>query len=158
MSAFPPPGPDNLYLVDHMALLRRSLRKLTGRDLLDGETTDADAARRLFHAQFALLSHNRAPDPILTYGNLKALALFDLSWEELTAMPSRLTAEAPDRDERERLLAQVAAKGYIDDYCGVRISSKGRRFRIERARVWSLIDKNGDACGQAAAFSAWTFL
>ena len=158
MIAFPPPGPDNLYLVDHMTLLRRSLRKRTGGNLLDGETTDADAARRLFQAPFVILSHDRAPDPILTYGNLKALSLFELSWEELTVMPSRLTAEAPNRGERERLLAQVAAKGYIDDYCGVRISSKGRRFRIERATVWNLIDKNGDPCGQAAAFSQWTFL
>lgn len=158
MSALPRPDPDNLYLIDHISLLRRSLRKLTGRDLLDRDATDGDAARRLFKAPFALLSHNRAPDPILTYGNLKALSLFELSWEQLTVMPSCLTAEAPNREERERLLAQVAAKGYIDDYCGVRISSKGRRFRIERATVWNLIDNNDDPCGQAAVFSEWTFL
>lgn len=158
MSTLPPPGPDNFYLMDQVALLRRSLRTLTQRDLLDPGTTGADAAKSLYQAPFAVLSHDRARDPIITYGNLKALSLFELSWEQLTVMPSRLTAEAPNRKERERLLAQVAAKGYIDDYCGVRISSKGRRFRIERATVWNLIDKNGDPCGQAAVFSDWTFL
>lgn len=62
MCAPPRPGKDNLYLVDHISLLRRSLRELTGRDLVDRETSDADAARQLFQAQFVLLSHNRAPD------------------------------------------------------------------------------------------------
>ena len=155
MTALPLPGPDNRYLIDHIAILRRSLRKLTGRDLLDGGATDADGARLLFQAPFVLLSHNRAPDPILTYGNRSALALFDLSWEELTSMPSRLTAEAPNREERARLLDQVTSKGYIDDYSGVRISSDGRRFRIERATVWNLTDDNGHPCGQAATFSEW---
>jgi len=158
MSSFPLPGPDNLYLAGHMAMLRRSFRAHTGGDLLDGETTDADSARLLFEAPFAILSHDQAPDPILTYGNRQVLSLFELSWDELTVMPSRLTAEAPNRAERERLLAQVTAKGYIDDYSGVRISGKGRRFRIERATVWTLIAKNGNPCGQAAAFSEWTFL
>ena len=155
MTALPLPGPDNHYLIDHIAGLRRSLRKLAGRDLLDGGATDTDAARLLFQAPFVLLSHNRAPDPILTYGNLSALSLFELSWEELTTMPSRLTAEAPNREERARLLAQVTRRGYIDDYSGVRISSTGRRFRIERATVWNLTDENGNPCGQAATFSEW---
>lgn len=155
IAALPRPGPGNHYLKGHIAILRRSLRQLTGRDLLDGETTDAAAAKLLFQAPLVLLSHNRAPDPILTYGNLSALSLFEMSWEELTSMPSRLTAEAPNREERARLLDQVAAKGYIDDYSGVRISSKGRRFRIQRATVWNLTDENGNPYGQAATFSEW---
>ncbi len=155
MSALPRPGPENLHLVDHICLLRRNLRALTGRDLIDAEVTDAEAARLLYQAPLVLLSHNRAPDPILTYGNLMALRLFELTWEELTAMPSRLTAEAPNREERARLLARVAEKGYIDDYSGVRISSEGKRFRIERARVWNLVDEDGRLCGQAACFSQW---
>ena len=113
------------------------------------------AADALFHAPFVVLSHDAAPDPILTYGNRTALDLFELSWEELTRMPSRLTAEAPDRAERARLLAQVAAQGFIDDYAGVRISRSGRRFRIERATVWNLTDDQGRLCGQAATFQTW---
>jgi hypothetical protein len=158
MSSLPCPGPDNRYLADHIALLRRSLRALAGRELCEAGASDADAARQVFHAPFVLLSHNRAPDPILTYGNLAGLALFELSWEELTAMTSRLTAEAPNRDERARLLARVAAEGYIGDYSGVRVSSKGKRFRIERATVWNLIDDRGEIRGQAARFSEWALL
>ena len=73
-------------------------------------------------------------------------------------MPSRYTAEAPDRAERARLLAQVAARGCIDDYAGVRIARTGRRFRIERATVWNLTDDQGRLCGQAAMFREWRAL
>ncbi len=96
--------------------------------------------------------------PILTYGNRTALDLFELSWAELTRMPSRLTAEAPDRDERARLLARVSANGYIDDYAGVRVSRTGRRFRIEGATVWNLVDSEGRYLGQAAIFASWAYL
>lgn len=155
MSALPQPGPENRFLIDHISLLRCSLRALTGRDLVGAQVPDAEAARRLYQAPFVLLSHNQAPDPILGYGNLRAQRLFELTWEELSAMPSRLTAEAPDREERARLLARVAKNGYIDDYSGVRVSSNGKRFRIERALVWNLLDDNGRPCGQAASFSQW---
>ena len=73
-------------------------------------------------------------------------------------MPSRLTAEAPDRAARARLLAQVAAQGFIDDYAGVRISRAGKRFLIERATVWNLTDDQGRLCGQAATFQTWRLL
>jgi hypothetical protein len=70
-------------------------------------------------------------------------------------MPSRLTAEAPERDERARLLERTARDGYVDDYRGVRISTTGRRFVIERAIVWNLEDADGKPVGQAATFAVW---
>ena len=146
------------YPVDHAERLRRTFHALTGRDLIDPTLSPEAAAEALFHAPFVVLSHDAAPDPILTYGNQTALALFELSWEELTRMPSRLTAEAPDRAERARLLAQVAAQGFIDDYAGVRISRTGKRFLIERATVWNLTDDQGRLCGQAATFQTWRLL
>jgi hypothetical protein len=81
-----------------------------------------------------------------------------MSWAELTRTPSRLTAEAPNREERARLLAAVTARGFIDDYSGIRISKTGRRFRIAQATVWNLLDEGGQHCGQAATFSSWEFL
>ena len=81
-----------------------------------------------------------------------------MSWAELTRTPSRLTAEAPNREERARLLAAVTAQGFIDDYSGIRISKTGRRFRIQQATVWNLLDDQGHYCGQAACFSQWHFL
>ncbi|WP_295455836.1 MEKHLA domain-containing protein [uncultured Thiodictyon sp.] len=155
---FPPPAQVNAFLADHIGLLRRSYRHLTGRDLIDSGLTDQAAALALFEAPFALLSHGTQADPILAYGNRTVLRLFELTWEQLTAMPSRYTAQAPNRQERARLLQQVTARGYIDDYCGVRVAASGRRFMIENACVWNLVDAGGACHGQAATFSHWRYL
>lgn len=158
MAALARPSRKNDYLADHVALLRRSLRVCAGRDLLDVGLTDREAAEQIFNAPFVVLSHNADPDPILTYGNLQAMALFGMSWEQLTATPSRFTAEAPDRQERARLLAKVLANGFIDDYSGIRKSVDGKRFRIRGATVWNLTDRNGVYRGQAATFRDWADL
>jgi MEKHLA domain len=97
-------------------------------------------------------------DPVLNYGNAAALALWEMSWEELTRTPSRLTAEVLNREERARLLAAVTACGFIDDYSGVRISKTGRRFKISWATVWNLLTADDHPCGQAAMFGEWEFL
>ena len=152
------PCPANRYQLDHAERLRHAFHALTGRDLIDPALSPEAAATALFHAPFVILSHDTAPDPILTYGNLTALNLFALTWEELTKMPSRLTAETPNRAERARLLAEVTARGFIDNYSGVRISSTGQRFLIEQATVWNLSDAEGRPCGQAATFQAWRLL
>jgi hypothetical protein len=152
---YPRPDPSNDFLADHARLLRASYRTLTGRDLIDPSLTDRDAAQALYEAPFALLSHSADTEPILTYGNAQALALFELTWEALTRLPSRYTAEAPDRAKRQRLLQAVQTRGYIDDYAGVRVSATGRRFRIEGACVWNLIDRTGRHLGQAACFQHW---
>ena len=149
------PCPANRYRVEHTERLRRTFHALTGRNLIDPALASEAAADALFHAPFVVLSHNTDPDPLLTYGNRTALELFELTWEELIQMPSRLTAEAPDRAERARLLAQVAAQGFIDDYSSVRLSRTGQRFRIARATVWNLTDDQGRLCGQAATFREW---
>jgi hypothetical protein len=152
------PSPANRYQVEHTERLRRTFHVLTGRDLIDPALSPEAAAEALFHAPFVVLSHDAAPDPLLTYGNQTALELFELSWEELIQLPSRLTAEAPAQAERARLLARVAAQGFIDDYSGVRISRTSQRFRIERATVWNLTDDRGQVCGQAATFREWRSL
>jgi hypothetical protein len=53
------------------------------------------------------------------------------------------------------LLERVRDHGFIDDYAGVRVSATGRRFRIERAVVWNLLDEAGRLHGQAATFAHW---
>lgn len=141
-------------------LLARSLKHWTGRDLLReaGASEAVGFAEGVFRAPFVLVSHGTEADPVLNYGNQTALKLWEMSWEELTSTPSRLTAEAPARDERARLMAAVTARGFIDDYSGVRISKTGRRFRILRATVWNLIDEGSVYVGQAALFSRWELL
>lgn len=158
MTACGPPSPANEFLAPHADLLRRSLRRLTGRSLVETGLDSSDGARALFEAPFAVVSHDTSADPVFNYANRCALALFEATWEQFTALPSRLSAEAPERSERERLLAEVTANGYIDDYAGIRISLAGRRFRIQQALVWNLVDDRGTYRGQAATFSRWEFL
>jgi hypothetical protein len=155
-TAVPEPGPSNDYLADHAVRLLASHRRLTGRDLLPTEESLAEAARALYHAPFVVLSHDRADDPRFTYANLAAQRVFAMPWPEIVGMPSRYSAEAPNRDERQRLLDTVARDGYIDDYQGVRIARTGERFLIRRATVWNLIDAAGAVHGQAATFADWT--
>ena len=153
--SFEEPGPDNNYLANHVALLLGSLKAVTGRDLIDPQAEPLETAQQLYEAPFFVASHGTSGDPILTYGNRLAQELFEMSWEEFTSTPSRFTAEAPNREERAKLLAEVTANGFIDNYSGVRISSTGNRFRIKKATVWNLIHPDGSHAGQAATFSNW---
>lgn len=152
------PNKNNRYLAGHVARLLASLRHWTGRNLVAPTLSPEEQSREVFHAPFVLLSHDAAADPILNYANETGLRLFGLSWEELVVMPSRLTAEAPEQAERARLLAHVADRGFIDDYCGMRIAKDGRSFFIEQATVWNLLDEHGGFYGQAASFSSWRFI
>lgn len=148
----------NEAVIAHTACMVRSYRRFTGRELWPESGTPDAMARAVFEAPFVLVSHGTEADPVLNYGNATALRLWEATWAELTRMPSRLTAEAPNREERARLLAQVTRHGFIDDYSGIRISTRGRRFRIAQATVWNLITPAGDPGGQAAMFSRWEFL
>jgi hypothetical protein len=148
----------NRYLEYHVARLLVCFRHWTGRNLVEPSWSATAQARALFNAPYAVLSHDTAPDPILNYANRTALQLFEVDWTELTAMPSRLTAEVPERAERARLLSEVSSRGYIDDYRGIRVAKSGRRFLIERATVWNLFDESGVPYGQAATFSEWRHL
>ena len=70
---------------------------------------------------------------------------------ELAVIVRGLAAEV---EARAALLQRVRDEGYIDDYAGVRISAKGRRFPIAQAVVWNLVDAHGCVHGQAASFPA----
>lgn len=139
-------------------LLLDSYHHWTGKDLIDRTTTALQQARMLFEASFVVVSHGVEPDPILSYGNQTALYLWELSWVQFIKTPSRLTAEADDRAERARMLERAALNGYFDGYRGVRISSTGRRFLVEQALIWNVIDPAGSPIGQAATFSRWSNL
>ncbi len=142
-------------LVDAM---RTSLYRLTGRDLAYGLDLSEGLESAVRRAPFVLVAHDRSPDPVFVYGNDTALALFEMDWHTFTSLPSRLSAEPDEQLERERLLQGVAERGYIGDYRGVRVSATGRRFIIEDAVVWDVVDDHGVVRGQAALFERWTRL
>ena len=137
-------------------LLLDSYHHWIGNDLIERAADVKQQARTLFKASFVVVSHGVEPDPILSYGNQTALDLWELPWEQFIRTPSRLTAEADDRAERERMLEYAKLNGYFNGYRGVRISSTGRRFLVEHALIWNVIDLAGHAIGQAATFSHWS--
>ena len=141
----------------HVRILLDSFAARLGRELIE-RTDDETDARPLFEAPLVVVSHGTEADPVLNYGNRTALELWETDWATLTSLPSRLTAEPMHRDERARLLERTTRDGYVDDYRGIRVSSRGRRFLIERAIVWNLADAAGRAVGQAATFHEWKFL
>lgn len=152
-----PPWKQNDRLA-HTQLLLDSYARWLGSELIARDGSLEEQAERLFSAPFVVVSHGIQSDPILNYGNRTALELWEMDSATLCSTPSRLTAEPMHRDERAQLLARTTRDGYVDDYRGIRISRHGRRFRIEQAIVWNLIDTNGQYAGQAATFSNWTFL
>lgn len=158
MSAPPIPSEENAYLAGHVAIMRRTFRHWTGRNLLDPRMNDEDAARYLFTAPFVVLSHDSGPDPLFNYANRTAMSLFAMTWEEFTACPSRLSVERGNQEAREQLLKDVADRGFMEGYRGIRIGRHGRRFEIEDAAIWNLRDARGIACGQAASFKHWTWV
>lgn len=144
-------------IIQHSQRLVRSFHRWTG-ELLVSASGDCDSARLLFEAPFVLLSHGTEADPILNYGNQAALQLWQTHWEQLTQMPSRLTAEPTERQARAELLAQATKAGLIENYQGIRITRTGRRFFIENAVIWDVLDESDTCCGQAAKFTDWKWL
>lgn len=133
-----------------IALIADSFVRLLGRPLV-GET--ADPLMALWSAPDPIVAHGTEADPVFYFGNRAALAAFECDVATFTAMPSRLSAEAPLRDQRQALMEQVAAQGFVDDYRGVRISAKGKRFLMTSGIVWNVLDGSGTRVGQAATFT-----
>jgi hypothetical protein len=134
-----------------LLLIAESFQRLIGRPLVAG----SDVATSLWTAPYVVVAHGTEADPVFFYGNRRALDVFEMDFEAFTRLPSRYSAEPLVRDERARLLARVSRDGFIDDYSGMRISATGKRFRIEQAVVWNLIDASGVCHGQAATFDRW---
>lgn len=151
------PCEGNNFYREHVTLLINSYQSLLQRCLMESISEDA-LGRQVFTAEFALLSHNTDPDPLFNYANQKALELFELSWDELIGMPSRLSVEPENHQARERLMRQVTESGFVENYTGIRVSKTGRRFRINNAVIWNLYDRQGQYRGQAACFSDWVYL
>ena len=143
---------------DHARILCASYEHWTSKRLLDVNPQSDGLVEHLFHAPFGLVSHGMEADPLFNFGNATALELFEMSWEAFLRLPSRESAEPISQKERAVLLERVSTEGFINDYQGVRISASGRRFRVEQATVWNLIDASGSPWGQAAKLDRWSYV
>ena len=137
------------------SLITGSFARVVGRALVPPHT---DPAGAMWDLASVVVAHGTEPDPVFFYGNRAALTLFEMPARDFVRLPSRLSAEPLERAERDRLMAQVSRENLIDDYSGIRVSATGKRFRIDRAIVWNLLNAEGSVRGQAAAFSDWTAL
>lgn len=135
--------------------LLHSFRRWTGRDLIARSGSKQGDAEALFGAPFVVVSHGTEPDPILNYGNQAALRLWEMDWDRFIRTPSRMTAEPVHQEERRRILAVAQERGYVEGYRGIRISATGRRFLVQDAIVWNVLDDYGCHLGQAATFQNW---
>lgn len=114
--------------------------------------------RALAMAPFVVLSHDAQAEPVYNFGNALGLRLLEMSWQEVTTMPSNRCAEPMHREQRERFLQEVERTGMARNYSGIRISKSGRRFRIEEVTCWNVVDSSGVRLGQAASYPRWVFL
>lgn len=145
-------------VVSHALHLSRSYWEKSGQALIEELFSDAlSLSFALYHAPFVLVSHTNEADPIFNYANLQAQALWEMDWEAFTKLPSRLSAEKSEQQNRSSLLEAGSKEGIIQHYSGVRISKSGKRFQIREVTLWN-VEYMGEKHGQAACFSNWQML
>lgn len=133
-------GPSPIWysdiMVTHASHLLRTYFEVTGgKELIPMKVLEKDpteAAKLLFFLpNRVVVSHgtqNDAEGPVLNYGNSAALKRWGASWEELTSMPSKYTAETVEQSAREAFLQKVYADGVVENYSGVRIGLDKSRY------------------------------
>ena len=152
LTAGGPPAASNLWHHEWLRLLDSSLRKCSGTAILPApDASPAQCSTVASSDDLVVVSHDGAEDPVFNYASKAALDLWEMDWETFTSTPSRFSAEPDEREARAELLRRVTEDGYVDDYCGVRISSSGKRFEVRDAYVWNVYDGE-ERVGQAALF------
>ena len=145
----------NNYHQEHIVIMLDNLKRWTNYYLIKEYGFSLERlGEQVFNADFYLLSHNTAADPVLTYGNQQVLDQWEVSWQELISMHSSDTAKSIDRIQRSMLMVQVKQHNYISGYSGIRVSKTGKEFQILDAIIWNLFLTDGSFYGQAAWFKS----
>jgi hypothetical protein len=93
-------------------LLAGSHERVVGTPILSEGMVGEEAARWLYgEAPFGLLAHDTSADPSFVYANVTAQKCFEYSWEEFAGMPSRLSAEADNREKRQEFMTASCGRG-----------------------------------------------
>jgi MEKHLA domain len=139
--------------------LARSFERLLGRPLVkQPAANDLLLTQQLYDAAAVIVAHGTEADPLFWFANKTAQQLWGMTWDQFSGLPSRLSAEADQRETRAALLAQVQQRGFIQDYAGIRVTRAGKRFRIRDVTVFTVTNDAGQRVGQAATFSTWEWL
>ena len=154
------PAPANRFQEQHVLHVFECLKIWSGIDLMaQMKVSPENAGEYVWNAPFFLISQNADADPILTYGNRRVLGQWECTWEQLTSMPSRKTANDVNQAQRNQAMAEVVAKGFVMGYSGDRVSRTGREFHIENGIIWNLFDLADEGkrpAGRAAFFASVT--
>lgn len=144
-----------IHFNDHALLLNESYRHWMGEYLVQQSDPGA-VLETLNQSDFVLVSHGLEANPTFNYGNLSALSMFGCDLQEFLQLASKDTVPEADLEARSQLTLEVETKGYVPNYCGVRLGNSGRKWKIEHGVVWQLIDNLGRIHGHAACFTRWT--
>jgi hypothetical protein len=130
-----------------------SYRNHMGVDLIERSGDPHIDARRLFELDAVVLSHIGTKDPHFIYANETAARVWRTTVDEITGLPSRLSAPPDERESRSSMLREAASAGLITGYSGTRIARDGTLFTIENATLWNVDFAQGP--GQAVVFRDW---
>jgi len=72
-------------------LLLDSYEKLLGHQLIERKGNAQAQAQALFFAPLVVASHGTEADPILNYGNQKALDLWEMTWDNFIKLSQYVT-------------------------------------------------------------------
>lgn len=149
--------PESLEVQKHSVLLRESYEKVCGKPF-PADLSKCPLTEALYTSDWIIVSHGTEKDPVFNYANRSAQVLWGLNWEKFTQLPSRLSARKDKVEKREAALKEAFAKGYIENYEGIRIDAQGKEFYIRNVTLWNVIDTEGVNRGQAAMFDQWEYL
>lgn len=147
-----------------LLLVVESYTKAVGKKLFAEQFSIQDIAEKIYDAPFVLLSHRYGEEGeavrehTFNYANRRALELFDCEWADLVGKPSSSSGEDDEavQSDRDALLMACKKEGFVENYEGWRVSSKGERFLVKGATLWEVKTSSGDASlGQAVVFTEW---
>jgi hypothetical protein len=147
----------DIEIQKHSVLLRESYEKVCGKPFPIA-LSNVPLAEALYTSDWIIVSHGTEKDPVFNYANRSAQTLWGMDWENFTRLPSRLSAREDKVEKREAVLQEAFAKGYIENYEGIRVDVSGKEFYIRNVTLWNVMDAEGTPRGQAAMFDQWEFI
>ncbi|MGK9168781.1 MEKHLA domain-containing protein [Inquilinus limosus] len=140
---------------DFLRLLAGSHARLVGTPLLP-EEAGGDAAvqaRWLYEAApFCVLVHNTDADPPSSMPTERPRPASSIACTSSRRCPPASPPRRRTGRSGSGCWTPLPADGFITSYRDLRVAKSGRRFWIENATVWRLIDEAGTLHGQAATF------
>lgn len=138
--------------------LMDSFQHYLSKDLIEPCGNKEQQAKSIYFSSRIVIAHDNKEEPRFIFANRAATDLWEVEHHSFIGMPSKQSAEQEHRKDRARMLNQAKEKGYILNYSGIRVSKQGKRFFIENAIIWNVLDNKKNIIGQAATFEDWKYI